>query len=402
MRRHLVFAYRLGTLAVVVWAVHGALAPAEDPRFDLDAVRGLFPAAARVEAPRVPGGWSRVRNAEGIELGSVVSTSPTADRITGYAGPVPVLIAIRPDGRVSGLQLLANRESPEYVEEVVASGMLDRWRGLSAAQAAAADVDTVSGATWTSRAIREGVRFRLSQLAGQPGAVVSAAAGGAGWKDAVTIALVAAGLALCFTRSKWHPRWRVLLAVAVVAWLGFVTGSMISQTLVFGWVGSPPAPLERPGLVVLALAALATPALSGRPFYCTYLCPHGAAQELIGRLSPWRRRVPRGLARWLTLIPGAALMAALGLVYSGAPVGWLSSMEPFGAYLFTGAAALALAAVGLALSVILKRPWCRFGCATGALLRFLQRPRGAAGLGRADIVAGAAAALAVLWRVVGR
>ena len=41
-------------------------------------------------------------------------------------------------------------------------------------------------------------------------------------------------------------------------------------------------------LLFLLAAALLVPWATRQPFYCHHLCPHGAAQELIGRVRPRR------------------------------------------------------------------------------------------------------------------
>lgn len=124
--------------------------------------RKLFPKAVRVVVPKVKSGWSRVFDARGRLLGRVVCTSPTADHIVGHGGvPLSILMAAAPDGKVIGAHLLEHGDSPEHVKMAIDDGMLERWNGHGWRKAAAMEVDTVSGATLSSKVMREGVRFRL-------------------------------------------------------------------------------------------------------------------------------------------------------------------------------------------------------------------------------------------------
>jgi hypothetical protein len=302
--------------------------------------------------------------------------------------------------------LLENQETPGYLKQVIRRGFLDRWNGLTPHAAAQADVDTVTGATLTSRAIREGVQRRLRiALAAEgedPPDVEPGPATATTWRDGGTLFLLAAALGLCFTKSRWHPGLRLALAFAAIGWIGFLAGSLVSQVMLAGWLRGGVSWGSAVGTWLLALAALAVPVATGRPFYCTYLCPHGYAQELLGRISPWRRPVPGRWVRWLAVVPGLALLGMIALLLTGQSLRVLSPLEPFAAYqpLKSGAVPIVLAATSLLAALFVQRPWCRFGCATGALLRFLQRPPKGARFGVREWLAGAAAAAAVLAAIL--
>jgi len=426
LKRVIWTAYRLAALAAVAFVVYRVNRPAPRPADESIAIAGvakLFPGAGRVVVPRRENGWSDVLDAEGKLLGRVVSTSPAADRkVAGFAGPTPALVGIGPDGRIIGLFLLANDESPDYLEIAVDGGMLERWNGLDWREAGAAKADTVSGATMSNAAIRDSVRLRLAlavKAEGAEGDLPSprpAAGLRFSWPDGVTLALLVTALALFFTSSRHHKKLRIAQHLAVVAWMGFYVGTFVSQAKLFGWAANGAVLWRRePAMVLLAVVSMAIPVATGRPLYCAYLCPHGAAQELIGRISPWSRRLPKGLAKWLGRLPGLLLLVMAGLVLFGMSAKYLASFEPFGGY---GAPTM-MASVGLALgvgtcvvlglvaagwvaSIFLKRPWCRFGCATGALLRFLQGPRKEVKLGAVELAAGAAIILAAAAWLLGR
>ncbi len=423
MRRAVQIVYRLAAVAAVAFVVYRVNRPPPRPvdsSIRLVDVTKLFPEAERAVVPRKENGWSDVLGADGRLLGRIISTSPAADEgVIGHAGPTPTLIGTGPDGRIVGLFLLPNLESPDYLKIAVEGGILERWKGLDWREAGAAKVDTVSAATMSSEAIRDSVRLRLGLAVGAEGALpLPASAGGLkfSWPDGVTLALLISALALFFTSSKYHKKLRIAQHLVVTGWIGFYVVGFVSQTQLFGWAAGGGLPWRRmPAMVLLAVVSMLMPVATGRPLYCAYLCPHGAAQELIGRISPWTRRLPKKLGKWLRLLPGLLLLVMAGLVLFGMSVGRLASFEPFSGYSVPGmmasagldigtgmCIALGLLVVGWIASIFLKRPWCRFGCATGALLRFLQRRRGEAKPGAAELAATVAIILAaVAWLLGG-
>ena len=57
------------------------------------------------------------------------------------------------NGKISGIKLLPNHETPSYFQRVERSGIVQQFIGLTPAQAEAKKVDAVSGATFSSRAL---------------------------------------------------------------------------------------------------------------------------------------------------------------------------------------------------------------------------------------------------------
>lgn len=80
----------------------------------------------------------------------VVNTKPLAKDVQGYGGPVPLKIHIK-DGRVAAVEAEPNAESPDFFNR--AKELLNHWQNKSVDEALAEDVDAVSGATFSSKAI---------------------------------------------------------------------------------------------------------------------------------------------------------------------------------------------------------------------------------------------------------
>ncbi|MDR1729885.1 MAG: FMN-binding protein [Prevotellaceae bacterium] len=97
------------------------------------------------------------------KIGRAILSSPSADNIVGFFGPVPLLIGIDLKGNITGVLLLENRETAEYVVQVENSGLLSQWDGLPAKEALEKQVDAVSGATLTSKAVIRTFQKRVSE-----------------------------------------------------------------------------------------------------------------------------------------------------------------------------------------------------------------------------------------------
>ena len=400
LRRHLLQFARWGAIALVIWGLHGASVRrrAQSPA-KLAAAREFFPAAARLLPPTRAGGWSAVLDADGRQLGWAVCTSPEADDLLGYAGPVPALVAAGLDERVLGVGLLPNRETPANVRAITEYGFLDSWNDQPWQEAADLKADAVSGSTSTCAAVTAGVRRRLRLAAGldapgRPAMVFS-------WREALSALVLAAALLVGFwPRLARRSGVRLALQLPAIAWLGFWATSFLSLALLAGWAADGVPWRALPMVALMAVLAGLLPVFTGRQFYCTHLCPHGAAQELVARVSRWKRPVPERLGRVLALVPGLLLGVMVALVILGIAVP-LEPFEPFSAYLRSTAwISLGLALVGLAASLFVARAWCRYGCATGALLRFLRRPGKAEGPGYGDGLLGVLAALALAARLL--
>lgn len=97
-------------------------------------------------------------------LGYALYSKPASDGIEGYNGETPLLIAFTPKMKVSSVELLENQEGHRYVQTIKQAGLFKSWDGMNVKKARKKKVDTVSGATFTSRSIIESFRKALDTL----------------------------------------------------------------------------------------------------------------------------------------------------------------------------------------------------------------------------------------------
>ncbi len=400
--------YRLAVLVVIAWIIraHAVRLRVEGHApISVEEVRAVFPQAAGVHDDDGPRGGAFVRDASGTQLGYVVRTSPHTDAILGYRGWTDTLIAFDNELHVAGVRIRSSQDTREHVGDVRDDRhFLKTWNGKPWEEVArvtpeAAGIEGVSGASMTSMAVAEAIQRRLQMadvaLAIQPPPLRIRG------HDVGLAVVIAAAFALAFTRKRqWLRRG---FQVLVIGYVGFVTGDLLAQSLIAGWAANGVPWRSAPGLVLLLAAALAVPWATRKPLYCQQLCPHGAAQELLGRLAPkrWRVALPKDFARGLRWLPALLLALVVAITILALPLD-LASLEPFDAYLIRSAgwATIALAFAGLIASLFVPMAYCHYGCPTGALLEFLRARGPTDRFGRRDIAAALLTALAAVlsWK----
>ena len=362
-------------------------------RFDvepsLDDLRRVFPTATAIAPDAGEPAVIRVTDAEGTPLGWALRTSPAADRVIGYQGPTDAVVAFDTAGRVAGVLVTASYDNEPYVGYVRDDRAFRRlWRGMSLEEIAGIDpaatgVEGVSGATMTSQAVAEGiVRAARAHAAVRPSPVapdrmaivrtVLDCVEGPQWG---AIAVILVGIVTAFTRLRGSWFGRLALPLVVLAYLGFGAGALVSQAQVWGWAQSG-VPRGAVVLAVLLAMSVLLPATTRRNVYCSHLCAHGAAQQLLARVVKPRWSVPTRLRPLAAILPWALLVLAILAAILDLPLA-LVDLEPFDAYLPTvaGIAALAIFAVSLAASLAVPMAYCRHGCPTGALLDHIRLNR---------------------------
>lgn len=301
----------------------------------------------------------------------VLSSSPAFDRITGFGGPVPVKISIDPaTGRIESVEFPPNAEDPDFWKKVIDSGVLEKYSGLTPAEAAALPVDAVTGATFSSRAAQETVReLLLSAVSARQAEMPERTAARFPWEIWLAAAVFLIDLVAFFRPPG--GRLRLVQLGANVVFPGIAAHCFLSFAQVAGWLRNAPH-WGWSVAIVLFIVSIGLGVGTGRNFYCTGVCPYGSAQELAARLGRrcGLRTVPLS-SRWMPylrrVLAGAGILAAL-LAWPFRP------FEPFSLFLAgTSPVIVTVGVLFLAAALRLPRLWCRWFCPCGALLDFFCR-----------------------------
>ena len=88
--------------------------------------------------------------------GTYVVNTTTLCKTTGYKGRTPLEVHIK-DNKVVKVIPLKNQETPKYFA-MVKKGLLPKYEGMKVGKAAKAQVDGVSGATYSSKAVKDNIK----------------------------------------------------------------------------------------------------------------------------------------------------------------------------------------------------------------------------------------------------
>lgn len=309
----------------------------------------------------------------------VVNTRVLAKDVQGYGGPVPLKIHIDKDGRLTAIEAEPNAESPSFFDH--AKELFSRWQGKTIDEAMAEDVDAVSGATFSSKAIIRNVQRGLAYAKqhgladGGKGAQEESAERtvATGWTLGSIVALIAVLLGAVVPLFTNNRRLHLVQLVVNVVVLGLWTGTFVSYTLFLrlfaggvslSAIGTLAAPL------LMLIVALLYPLAGRSGHYCAHVCPFGSAQELAGKLSRRKLRITPRVLRVLTALRNLLWGVLMALLLTGTCTAWVD-YELFTAFIYSSASVwvIVLAVLFLVLSVWVPRPYCRFVCPTGALMK---------------------------------
>jgi len=301
----------------------------------------------------------------------VINTTGLGKDIIGYAGTVPLEIYLK-DNKVIEVKALKNSETPDFFDQ--ASVLLSKWNGKTTEEASALKVDAVSGATFTSKAIIGNVQRGL-QYAGKSAKKESI------WASfdltaksiaGLIVALMAAIMPL-FIKNRNYRLFQLALNVIV---LGFWCGTFLSYSSLIGYMSNGMNVVSLLVPLIMLIVAFIYPLFGKKTYYCTNVCPFGSLQELTGKCVKNKIKMS---AKWVKnfdkfrQVLWAVLMVCL---WTGAWFDWID-YEPFSAFIVQSASwfVIVIALVFIALSTVIVRPYCRFVCPTGTLLKISQKSK---------------------------
>jgi Na+-translocating ferredoxin:NAD+ oxidoreductase RnfG subunit len=333
----------------------------------------LFDKAASVEES---GKYFNVYDENKKLIGHILHSNTFSPQVRGYNGPVPLLIALTKEKQIRDIRLLPNYETGDFVEILREHHYMDSWNDKSIEEALAMQADAVSGATETAVAIRKNVQFTLEGISSMNSSMVPSNSFSFNRKDIWRYAAQLFFLlfaVLSYFYPKKSGRYRYILLVLSIVILGFWITKMLTLADIYNWLIN--GMYFRNSIIVILLLGLAIilPVLTGKNFYCNYVCPYGAAQELCGKINVRKYRIPGYIYPYLRTLrkyylAGIAVFLLAGWTFD------LTQTEPFIAFRFQIASSFVviLASAFLLLSTIIKRPWCNYFCPTGLILSLFE------------------------------
>lgn len=301
----------------------------------------------------------------------VVNTTELCKDVDGYAGPVPMQIKIK-DGKVTDIEALPNDETPDFFDE--ARVIVAKWKDKSLDEAAVLNVDVVTGATFSSNAIiknvRAGLAYAAENLGGDDELSAAFQGGNMDMSAKSIIGLIVVLMAAVIPFFFKNKIWRTIQMLLNVGILGFWCGSFLNYTFFLHalsngldlWAAIIP--------IIMLVTAFVYPLFGKKGWYCANVCPFGSLQDLAGKASKKKLRLSKGTLNFLNWFRRILWVVLMLLMVAGLWFDWMN-YELFTAFIFNAASwvVIAVAVVCLLLSIFIPRPYCRFVCPTGSLMK---------------------------------
>jgi NosR/NirI family transcriptional regulator, nitrous oxide reductase regulator len=298
----------------------------------------------------------------------------------GYGGPLKIAVATDLEGKIVGLSVIKQRETPSWYQKIINADFFQTIIGKKAGDPfqIGNDVDGVSGASSSSRAITEAARTASLNIAwNQLNLDIPKPASPKiqfGIPEIVLSLLIISWFINQVGRFPYKKqlRWAGLLTSLV--FIGFLyntplTLSFVNKMLMGYW---PAWQIHLYWYILIGFVLVAF-FWKSKNAYCNSICPFGAAQECINALAGAKARSPsrfHGLFKWLqrSLVWGAILLA---LLFRNPG---LSSYEIFGNLFDLSGSTYQFIVLGLVMiaAVFIKRPWCRYLCPIGSIFDFAK------------------------------
>lgn len=305
---------------------------------------------------------------------------------TGNLGPIKIAAGFNEQGSITRIALVDPLASSDVSMESVntmLNGFVGRHYSERPTTEYYADLAPTAQMLWN----------HLTQLVTRMGQNVSRVQGKVsadgyqrrrwfGFPELILILLYTVGYLAYREKTPYHRHlhWGVL--VAALIFLGFCLKRPMSLEYINSFLmGYWPSWQTHLYWYLLIGGVLMPIILTGRSFYCSHVCPFGAAQKLLKSMGPAKVAVPEKVdaaLRWgQRALVWVAVICAL-IVRNPAVVRYEVSHTLFG---LTGVTwQFVLLAAVLVASLLITRPWCNYLCPIRAVTDFINLVRRAVGL----------------------
>jgi NosR/NirI family nitrous oxide reductase transcriptional regulator len=335
--------------------------------------------------------YFKVYNVAEESVGYVFSSLDLAPEVRGFGGKMNIAIFIDQNGTLVDFHILHSNETPSYLD------LLNNWRGRLKGHnifttQPFAGVNAVTGATVSSTAIisaleQSGHNFLMHVLGRSVATETRLADDETLYLLDISGMYLVAALVLALIVSYYGGFWSRL----AVLFINLLVGGIIlnfqyssEQIVTFLSFQVPTFKLAGPFLLIVGIPVVVL--LFGN-FYCGYICPFGALQELLSYIVPkrFKRPVPRDQMQWGRFVKYVVLfvlLTAFFLVRNRTTLAADPLISVFGLRISPSGFRLAgvdltvvtlvVVVAALLFSLFYTRWWCRYLCPAGAFLSLLN------------------------------
>ena len=372
-------------LCIILWSNMIARAAASlSPPLPIQAVVALAKGLEFEQTAAAIGGtgtqvdYFKLYDSEKQPAGYVFSTEDFAPDVRGFGGEINLAVRVDASGELIDFHIIRSNETPAYLKLLTGWENFFKGRNLFA-PGPFAGVDTVTGATVRSRAIllsleESGLHFASEILDRRRRPATAQKLFSDHLPDTQAGYLIGAfvlALAVSFY-GGFRSKQAVLLFSLIVG--GIILNAQFSGAQIVNLIsGHFPSPALS-GVFLLAVVLPVVVVIFGN-YYCGYICPFGAAQELLGFIIPQRLRHPlsKDAMHWGRFVKYILLFILICVFFISRDHRTLKT-EPL-IEVFSGNTQrllLWISGISLVGSIFYVRFWCRYFCPVGAFLSLLN------------------------------
>jgi spermidine synthase len=327
--------------------------------------------------------YFRTYTDKGQLAGYIFSSQDLAPEVRGFGGAMNLAVYVDTSGKLLDFHVVQSNETPSYL------ALLNHWFSSLTGHRlfqpdAFADVDTTTGATISAKAILSALQSSGQKFASQilrlSGKSLEAKTQWVRFlpDERGIYLLVAFVVALVvILRGGFWLRLAVLSLNLLVG--GIILNAQYSTDQIATALSLQVPSLSLSGTFLLVVGVLLLVIIFGN-VYCGYICPFGAAQELLGYCLPEKLKAPLPIekmqkARFFKYI----ILFVLVIVFFTSRNRTTLAADPlisvFGlrfTYSDFQSSIFLIVAVALVGSIFYTRFWCRYLCPVGAFLSLLN------------------------------
>jgi len=293
----------------------------------------------------------------------------------GYGGLLTVVLNWSLDGEIQSISIPQNSDDKAWWDQLITGDFFDQYIGrkFDDALVLGADINAISGSTISCNGVALGVhagRALVAEQLAKPYPIPEEKI-----KFGLSEALLIGGLCTVvlfrmlsvLARFRWVRYVTLFFGLGV---LGIWLARPLSLTNFAVWImGSPPHLNTNLFLYILVIGVVLLALIFGKNFYCYWLCPYSAVQEIAYKLgqvglrpsAKWHKRLRnvRYFILWFALFFTILLGSVSITVFE--PWGTLFSMKgSFDQWVLLG--------ISVASGFFIYNAWCFYVCPVGAFM----------------------------------
>lgn len=344
-------------------------------KYIIQLIKSKIPDADSLEQNNYLGSWSEVYGMNGSVIAKYILTTPFCDEINGYGGKIPLIVVSDIKDRIIGLELLENRETPAWISGLKNIKFFDSWNEKKIEEIKDLQVDAVSGATYTSRAVREILKKRAEIFTGNIEYIKSDKKLDLKLVENNTsvVLYIILFVSIIALFVKKLNKYRIVFQMLSIIFFGIISGEFISIYLLESLSVNGFALFTSFTTVALLILSVVIPLIFNKHFYCYYICPFGGVQTVLGKLPVKKIKLNAGIIKLLRVLRLLIFVSIVIVIITSTKIN-LAEIEPFSIFIFSSATSITIigSLVIFTVSIFVKNPWCLYFCPTGQLFDLLK------------------------------